>query len=263
MTPHQAPGGGKRHLPRESARAANRSDDACGFAAPRRTVPWQHPRRGQVGEAIERPERLRRLVGEGSGLRTLPPGEHVLSGESVADEDGLRDRDVHGDTPRRVARHADDDRGTREVQDLSVSDLDHFVHVTSAQRVLAQAVREEAQHGTDTGRADLGLRLLSCAHPMRVGGVDEHGHTGLAQPLGEADVITVAVRQDEPTDVVDTLSERLQFTLQVVPMTGEARIDEGDSLRQINEIGGDDVVAQAMQMRRELRGESLSEVCDV
>ena len=90
---------------------------------------------------------------------------------------------------------------------------------------------------------------------MRVSGVDEHRHPRLlTQPFGEADVIAVAVGEDETADVAERAADGLEFVSQVVPVPGQPGIDERDALGQIDQVRGDDVVAQSVQVRCELHG---------
>ncbi len=98
---------------------------------------------------------------------------------------------------------------------------------------------------------------------MRVGRVDVHRHLRLgAQPLGEADVIAVAVGQDEAADIGQRTTDQFELALEVAPMPGKARIDQGDPLRQVDEVRGDDVVAQAVQAGCELHDGSSRDDCD-
>jgi len=90
---------------------------------------------------------------------------------------------------------------------------------------------------------------------MRIGAVDEDGHARLtAQSLGEADVVSVAVGEHQTADVGERATELGQLSLQVVPVTGQPRVDESDPLGQVDQIGGDDVVSESMQVRCELHG---------
>ena len=47
----------------------------------------------------------------------------------------------------------------------------------------------------------------------------------------------------------------VELAVQVLPVAGQARVDERDALGRIDEVGRDDVVAQAVQVRRELHGD--------
>lgn len=79
-----------------------------------------------------------------------------------------------------------------------------------------------------------------------------HRHPVLPpQPLGEADVVRVAVREDDAADLIDAPPHRLQLGEQVAPVAGEAGVDDGDALIRVDEVGRDDVVADAVQVRSE------------
>ncbi len=98
---------------------------------------------------------------------------------------------------------------------------------------------------------------------MTVGRVDEHRDAHLlTEPLGEADVVAVAVGQDQTADVRERTTDVVELALKVVPVPGEARVDQGDALGQVDEVRGDDVVADAVQVGGELHGGSSRSVCD-
>lgn len=172
----------------------------------------------------------------------------MAGGECVAYEDGVGGWYVHGDAPRRVPRHADDHRASRQVEHIPVPDLDDLLKVSDAQSRLAQPISEEAECRPKPRWVYRSLRLLTSSHAMSVGCVDKDGHADfLPQAFREADVVAVTVSEDEPADVGERSAEDVQLAAQVVPVAGQTRVDEGDPLRQVDEIRGDDVVAQAMQ----------------
>nr|WP_245241786.1 hypothetical protein [Streptomyces sp. NEAU-H3] len=75
-----------------------------------------------------------------------------------------------------------------------------------------------------------------------------------AEPLGETDVVRVAVREDEALDVVGGPADLAQLALEVVPVPGEPGVHERDALGGVDEVRGDDVVAEAVEVRGELHG---------
>nr|WP_017201703.1 hypothetical protein [Microbacterium barkeri] len=75
-------------------------------------------------------------------------------------------------------------------------------------------------------------------------------------------MVAVAVGQDEATDVGQRTPDLCELALQIVPVTGQARVDQRDAFREVDEIGGDDVVADPVQVRGELHGGSSPRDCD-
>ena len=68
-----------------------------------------------------------------------------------------------------------------------------------------------------------------------------------AQALGEPDVVTVAVGEQDAADVVERATDGIQLAGEVGVHAGEAGVDEGDALGRDDQVGGDDVVADAVQ----------------
>jgi hypothetical protein len=76
-------------------------------------------------------------------------------------------------------------------------------------------------------------------------------HTVIApEPLGEPEVVAVAVDEDDALDIVHRSAHIGEFGLQVVPVSGHARVDDGHSFVRVDEVGGHDVVADARRCRR-------------
>lgn len=207
------------------------------------------------GEPVERRQRALRLIGERRRLRPVASGQHVTRRQRVADEHRVDGRHVDRNAARRVPRHPDDHGRSWELQHVAVGDLHHLGHGRRAQRALADAVREESEHRSEARRAHRGLGLLARADAMRVGGVDVDRHPRFAaQPLGEPDVVAVAVGQHDAADVGQRSADLRELALQVAPVPRHPGVDESDALRQVDQVGGDDVVAQAVQVRCELHG---------
>jgi hypothetical protein len=83
--------------------------------------------------------------------------------------------------------------------------------------------------------------------------VDEDPDAALpAQPLGEADVVGVPVRQDEATDVVEGAAHRGQLGRQVLPVAGQAGIDDRDLAALFDQVAVDDARAEPAERFREL-----------
>ncbi len=79
--------------------------------------------------------------------------------------------------------------------------------------------------------------------------MDVDRNAGLAaQPFRETDVVAVAVGQHESADVGQRSADHGELSLKVVPVPGQPGVDEGDALGQVDEIRGDDVVAEAVEV---------------
>ena len=61
-------------------------------------------------------------------------------------------------------------------------------------------------------------------------------------------MIAVAVGEDDPADVAELASHRAELTQQVVPVPGQSGVDQGDALGGVDEVGRDDVIAEAVEL---------------
>jgi hypothetical protein len=74
----------------------------------------------------------------------------------------------------------------------------------------------------------------------RIGCPDVDRHTVLlAEPLREADMVDVAVREQQRPDIDRGSSHRLQLAKQILPMATQAGIDDRDRARVLDEIAVD------------------------
>ena len=85
--------------------------------------------------------------------------------------------------------------------------------------------------------------------------VDRHSVVA-AQPLGEPQVIAVAVREHDALDVLERSAHRPELGRQIAPMAGQAGVDHRDPVGSVDQVGRDDVVADAVQVRGELHESS-------
>jgi hypothetical protein len=244
---------------RAAVRAAARGGSLDGGdrggdpAAPGGAVAGQHPRRAGVDQGPQRRDRALGLVGERSRLRTLGAGEHVPGRERVAHEERVGEGHVNGDAALRVPGHADHARRAGQVEHVAVVNLDHLGEPGRPRPAFADEVREEPEHRPDLHLLLQAGRLAAALRPGGIGRVDVHGHPVLAtQPLGEADVVGVAVRQDDPGDVGRAEAERGELGEQLPAVAGQAGVDGGDALGRDDEVGGDDVVAEAVDVLADL-----------
>lgn len=92
------------------------------------------------------------------------------------------------------------------------------------------------------------MGLVTAASAIGVGGVHEDRDASLgAEALGEPDVVAVAVGEHDAADVVDGATDGIQLAGEVGVHAGQPGIDEGDALGRDDQVGGDDVVADAVQ----------------
>jgi len=82
--------------------------------------------------------------------------------------------------------------------------------------------------------------------------MDAAGDAGLAGPLGEADVILVAMGQDDRAHVGERPADRGELTRQVAPVRGRAGIDDRDGAVILEDVAGDDLIPEAADPRRDL-----------
>ena len=69
-------------------------------------------------------------------------------------------------------------------------------------------------------------------------------------PEGEADMVTVAVREDQRADVVQGQSDPRELAVQQLPVAGECRVDDrhaipADDQVAVDDVGADPVAAPA------------------
>lgn len=112
----------------------------------------------------------------GAGAGPGRSREHVAGREGIADEHGPRHRRVHRDAAGGVPGHADHARSAGQGQLGAVLHLDEVGQPRRAQRALADAVSEKAEHSAELHRPPRGLRLRAAAGAVGVGRVHVHGH---------------------------------------------------------------------------------------
>jgi hypothetical protein len=184
----------------------------------------------------------------------------VAGGECVADEDGIDGRDVDRDAAGRVTGQPDDAGRARQVEHVAVVHRDDLGDGRGAQPVLAHGVPEEARRRTDADVAPRGLRRHLAAGARGIGLVHVDGHAPFAaEPFGEPDVVAVAVGQHDAAHVVERSTHAGELGDELVPVPGEARVDDGDALGGVDQVHGDDVVADAVQGGAEFH--RVSSVC--
>jgi hypothetical protein len=72
-------------------------------------------------------------------------------------------------------------------------------------------------------------------------------HSALVETIGEADVIGIAMGEDDSADVVERASHRPELGDELSPVTGQTGVDNGDLPRFLHEIDVDEVGTDAME----------------
>ena len=102
------------------------------------------------------------------------------------------------------------------------------------------------------------LRLVAALGAIGIGRMYIDGHSRLfAQTLREAHVVAVAVGEDDATHVGRGAPHGGELPLKIAPVAGQPGVDERDALVGVDEVRGDDVVADAVQMGTDLHGASF------
>ena len=116
-------------------------------------------------------------------------------------------------------------------------------------------VPHESHQGTDPDLAPARFRLLLATGAGRIGLVDVDRDVRLqAEAIREADVVGVAMGDQQGAYVGERAAHRCQLGEEVVPLAGEACVDDGHAAGILDQVGGDDVVADAVERWRELHG---------
>jgi len=106
---------------------------------------------------------------------------------------------------------------------------------------VGKSVDEEIGHRREAHPVPLGGRLGYFAACLGgIGRPDEDWHTVLlAEPLREAEMVHVAVRQQQRPDIHGGSSHRLELAKQVFPMAAQPGIDDRDRASVLDEIAVD------------------------
>ena len=126
----------------------------------------------------------------------------------------------------------------------------------SPPRAPEQEVEQRAETTSAESRARVG-DLAASQRGVELVHADRHP-TLVTDALGEADVVGMAVRQDQRAHVIDRASHGPQLTDEVAVEAGEAGIDDRDLAGFFDEIAVDVVVAEPVQGRSESHDALLS-----
>jgi hypothetical protein len=128
-----------------------------------------------------------------------------------------------------------------------------------AEAALSDAEEQECDERTDPDLAGhLVLRLHFAPGHGRVELVDPRRHPELdAEPLGEADVVGVAVGQDHCPDVVERPAHCCELRREVAPETRQPGVDDRDLRAVGDEVGVDAAVAEAVEAWGDLHSRIL------
>lgn len=101
--------------------------------------------------------------------------------------------------------------------------------------------------------APLGFRALETAGACGIRRADVDGHAELdARPLGEADVVAVAVGEHDAADVGELPPQSGELAPQPPVVACEPRVDDGDAVGLGDEVHRDHVVPDAVDSLRDL-----------
>jgi hypothetical protein len=212
-------------------------------------VTGQHPGRVDGADAVKRGDCLRGVERERRRLGTGHAGEHVAGGHGVADEQRVDGGDVDRDAPRRVAWHVDDPRLAGDVKHLAVLDREQVAGRRDLEPALAGRVPQEAEHRPGLDWTPAAVRLLHLEVGAVVVGREQVGRDALLarQPAGEADVVGVAVREDQRPHVIEGQAELCEFPAQQLPVTGQPRVDDRHAVPVDDEVAVDGVRTDPVQ----------------
>ena len=84
--------------------------------------------------------------------------------------------------------------------------------------------------------------------------MDPDGHAGLADPLGDADVVAVRVGEQQRVDVRDRPAAFPQERLELFMERGQAGVHEREPAVRLDEVEVDELVAQPVDPGRDLGG---------
>src|SRR3954451_9301362 len=235
----------------------DKADDLWRPTIPWDTVPDQDPPRHRCVDLGQRGECRGWVIRERGGLRTDRSSQDLRAGgQGIADHDRIERREVVAEAARRVAGKRDDVRRTRDVEGLATDQLVHLREVRRAKPSVSAGIGQESKDGADLEAAPARLRLVLS---FRAGGVrlmDVDRHVRLAtEALGEPDMVGVAMRDEHRTDIREGPAHGLQLVQQLAPLARHPGVDDRHATGILDEVGGDDVVADPVQRGRELHAD--------
>ncbi len=136
--------------------------------------------------------------------------------------------------------------------------------VRRPQAAVPARIQQEAQQGADLELPPALLRLVLPPGAGCVGVMDVDRDVGLSpKAFREADVIGVAVGDQQGADVGDGPTHSPQLRHELVPLAGDAGVDHGHATGVFDEVGSDDVVADPVQRGGELHGVTPGSAIDM
>ena len=161
--------------------------------------------------------------------RRIDAGRDAVGRDRVADEQGVVTGQVERGAPGRMAGQQDDPGRARHVQRGAVTERRHLGDPGDAQqrRGSPRTTMNPSSGESLTGPRPFDGLGTSPRARRRVELVDEDRRPSFAtDPLGEPDVIRMAVGQDDRTDVVERAPHRGQLRRQVAPVRRRAGVDD-------------------------------------
>src|SRR4051794_21496187 len=233
------------------------ADDLWRATIPWDTMPDQDPPRPRCLDLSQRGECRDWVIRERRRLRTDRSSQDLRAGgQGIADHDRIERWEVVADAARRVSGKRDDVRRTRDVEGLATDQLVHLGEIRRAQPSVPARVGQESKDGADLEAAPARLRLVLAFRPGGVRLMDVDRHVRLAaEALGEPDMVGVAVRDEQSTDIGEGPAHGLQLVQQLAPLARDAGVHDRHATGILDEVGGDDVVADPVQRGGELHAD--------
>jgi hypothetical protein len=109
-------------------------------------------------------------------------------------------------------------------------------------------------------RASFALpRFLGSAKQFVVAIVQVNGHPAFVETARDSSVIAVAVGEEKRIDVLETPPYRGERRLELVPVAGHGRINDGDAPRLLDEVPVDGRATEAVNSRQDLGRSSCAQ----
>lgn len=203
----------------------------------------KHPIHVKALEAIQRIGCHFLIEGERGRLRSFHTREDMARGEGVAHKQGFDGWEVDRDAPGTVTGNVDD-LGTAGKLERSVSgqfgDLPYWWHLhPAASRRVPNETEDRPNPESPPRRILLGSLSprLGCICSVDIYGDVVFGTKSLRNP----EMITVAVGENQSSDIIEAPAHQLQFFSQLSPVPGKSRIDHCDSGLIPDQVAGHDV----------------------
>ena len=204
---------------------------------------------GYPFEAGQRSHSLLRIRRERSDLRSARSRRHRVRCERVADEERAEGGDVKRGAPRGVPGSQDDARAPRHVQDRTIPAGGDLFELRCTEPAAQDGEPQESDERSELDRAEPLRRVRHFT--ARKGGVHlmDRNRDPLvaAEPLREADVVGMAVGENERADIRDRPTHGRKLLGDVSVEAGDTGVDDRHLPRLLDEVRVDAApVSQSM-----------------